>query len=107
MRDLIHSRSQLLIPQQPERKDKPNLSINKYQGERCSQPAPPIPDLLEQFLETTPVILKRFREETPIVRMMKRDVYTGPKSLVLEIRVSRLFQSEMFLEKLVESLMLK
>ncbi len=38
---------------------------------------------------------------------MKDDVDTGPKSLVQEINVRRLLQLEMFLEKLVESLMVK
>jgi hypothetical protein len=39
--------------------------------------------------------------------MMKYDVDTGPNSLVEKFRVDRLLYSEMFLEKLVESLMLK
>src|SRR5439155_21123641 len=43
----------------------------------------------------------------PVVRMMKDNLDTGPNSLVQEIRVRRLLEPEVFLEKLVESLMLK
>src|SRR6266851_1735482 len=104
---LVHSRPQLLIIQQPERKNKTYLLIDKCQVESCTEPAPPIPNLLEQVFETTPVIPENIGEEAPLVRMMKYDVKTGSNRLLEKFRVGRLLQPEMFLEKPIESLMLK
>src|SRR5213594_2431058 len=90
MRYLVHGRAQLLLPQEPERKDETYFLIDKGQGEACAQPTPPVSDLLEQIFETTPIIPENIREEAPLVRMMKHNVNTGPNCLVQKIRVRRL-----------------
>src|SRR3989442_13354715 len=82
MRYLVYSPPQLLILQDASREDTLDLLVRKSQPQDCSQPAPPIPDLLEQFLEITPILLKDACEEAQLVRIMKDNVDTGPDSLV-------------------------
>lgn len=65
--------------------------IVKGQAERCTQPTPPVSNLLEQFLETAPVLLKDAGEEAPVVRMMEDEVDPGPDGLIKNFRVGRLF----------------
>src|SRR6266571_1105849 len=60
---LVHGRAQLLLPQEPERKDETYFLIDKGQGEACAQPTSPVSDLLEQVFETTPVIPDIIGEE--------------------------------------------